>query len=130
MDADRDVVGDDRHVDRVLDVAEVVEDLVLVGDGVEGRGDDHRVDAGGLGGLGVADHPVGGGVDDAGDDRHAAVHLLDGVFEDLAAGGLADEDDLAGGAEHEEAVAAALDQVFEDPRVGRVVDAEVGVERA
>ena len=68
--------------------------------------------------FGVADDPVGGGVDDAGDHRDAAVHLVDGELEDLAAGGLADEDDLAGGAEHEQAVTAAFDQVFEDAREG------------
>ena len=119
MDADRDVIGDHRHVERVPDVAEVVDDLGLAGAGVEGRGDDDGVDAGRLGRPGMADHPVGRRVDDAGEDRHAAAARFIAASMMPRARRLVVEHHLAGRAEHEEAMHAAVDQVVDDAVEGR-----------
>ena len=129
VDADRDVVGDHRHVDRRPDIAEVVDDLGLAGAGVEGRGDDDGVDAGGLRGSGMADHPVGGRIDDAGEDRHAAVHHLRPCARGSGAASASSwkttslVEPSTNRPWH-----AALDQVLEHPGVGRIVDLEVSVE--
>jgi hypothetical protein len=46
----------------------MIDRLGLVGAGVEGGGDDQRVDPGGLGNLGVADDAVSGRIDDTGEE--------------------------------------------------------------
>ena len=51
--------------------------------------------------------------------------ILTRVLDDLAPRGIVVEHDLARRAEHEEAVHAAIDQMLDDPGVGRIVDLEV-----
>ena len=75
--------------------------------------------------LRMADDAVRRGVDDAGQQRNAPVVHLDRVVEDRAPRGFVVEHDLAGGAEHEQAVHAALQQVLDDARERGIVDLEV-----
>ena len=48
MHADRDVIGDHRHIDGLAHIAEMIDDLGLAGAGIEGRGHDDGVGAGRL----------------------------------------------------------------------------------
>ena len=73
----------------------------------------------------MADDAVGRGVDDAGQQRNASVVHLHRVVEDRAPRGFVVEHDLAGGAEYEQAVHAALQQVLDDARERGIVDLEV-----
>ena len=91
----------------------MVQRLGLAGAGIEGRGDDDGIRAGRLGDLRMANDAVGRGVDDAGQQRNAAVVHLHRMVEDRAPRGFVVEHDLAGGAEHEQAVHAAFQQVFD-----------------
>ena len=126
MDADRDVVGKDREVELLVQDAEVLLDLGHAAEGVEGRGGHEGVGAELLGDLAVLEHALGLGVDDAHQDGHAVVDDADGLGDDLAAALVGGEDDLAGGAEEEQAVDAGVDHVVDEALEGRDVELVVG----
>src|SRR4029079_6224002 len=56
------------------------------------------------------------------------IHHLCRMLDDLAAGLVIVENYFACRAEHENNATAALDEVLQDPRVGRIVDREIRVE--
>ena len=129
VDADGEVVGDDGGGGGFGDIAEVVHRLWLAGAGVERGGDDDAVDAQGCCAFGVADDAIRGGVYHAGEDGEAAGGDLYGVGEDAVSGGFVVEDDFAGGAEEEQAVDAAGDEMLDDAGEAGVVHRVIGVER-
>ena len=89
-------------------------DLGLAAEGVEGGG---RDDAGGAAdlfhGLDILDDALGLGVDNADQQRDAAVDDAHGFALDLGAALGGREGDLTGGAGHEQAVEAGLDQAVD-----------------
>ena len=89
-------------------------DLGLAAEGVERGGrDDARSAADLFHGLDVLDDALGLGVDDADQERDAAVDDAHGLALDLGAALGGRERDLTGGAGHEQAVEAGLDQAVD-----------------
>src|SRR5690606_23612097 len=111
LDIGRDVVGEHRNIHSLAQGAEVPLDLFLVRSDVERGGRDHGVRAQPLGDAGVLQHGGGAHVDDAGDDRDLPGGVTHGDVEDLLALRIGEGGHLAGGAEDEEAVDAAVQQV-------------------
>src|SRR5699024_6566418 len=129
MHAHRDVVGPQRPVRRGGDGPEMGVDLLRAGDRVE-RGGDHvagEVEA--LGGAHVLDHPVGLHVDDPADHRHLTGDGAGDGLEHGRAAGVVPEGDLAGGAEGEDPVDAAVQEMADEPLERGQVDLAVGGQR-
>ena len=129
MHAHGDVVGDERNIHRIPDIAEMVHDLGLAGDGVEGRRHDDRVGAGRLCDLRMGDDASVVGSMTPAMHRHAAVDHLDRVLDDFLPRLFVVEHHLAGRAEHEYAMAAGAEQMLEHARVGGIIDREIRIER-
>lgn len=122
MYGDRDVVREQRQADRRVQPPEVLGDLLAVGAGVERRRRDQGVRAQLGGGAGVLDDPGGGGVDDTGEHRHPAAGRVDHGRQGRGALRVGEVRDLAGGAECEQPVHTAADEVLDEPGEGRGVD--------
>ena len=75
--------------------------------GIERAGGDKRIGAQLLSDLTVLDHALGLGVDDADQNGNAVVDDTDGLGDDLTATLVGGEDDLARGAQEEQAIDAA-----------------------
>ena len=130
MHGDGDVVGEQRQVHGRAEPAEVGGDLLGVGAGVEGRGRHQGVGAEFGGGPGVFEHAGSGGVDDPGEHRDpAGVRGLDHGLQRGGALGVGQVGDLAGGAEGEQTVYTAVDEVADEPGEGGGVDLPTVVER-
>jgi hypothetical protein len=76
----------------------------------------------------MGDHPFGGRINDAGEQRNPAIHLRGGVLEYAAARGIVVEHDLAGRPEQEETVHTTIEKVIDDAGQGGMVNLERGGE--
>ena len=101
VDANRDIIGDHRHLRRVFHIAKMIDDLGHGGPSVEWRGDHDGVGPSLFGRSCMPDHPICGGIDNAGQHRQSPGGDFDRVFNDLAAGGFVMEHHLGCRAEHE-----------------------------
>ncbi len=99
MDADRDVVGNQRNIDRIAHHAEMIDDLGLAGDCIERSRDDDRIGANVLCGFCMGNHAVGRRVYDTGNDRNTAIRHFHRMFKNPAPVCLVIEHHLAGGTE-------------------------------
>ncbi len=130
VDGHGDVVRHDGQPGLGAQPAEVRGDLARVGAGVEGRGGHQGVGAQCGGGAGVVEDPGGGGVDDPGQDGHPAVRGLDDGLQGGGAPVVGEIGDLAGGAEREQPVDAAVEEVGHQAGEGGGVDLAARVERS
>ena len=94
--------------------------------GVERGGGHEGVGAQRDGALALLDHALGLGVDDAHQHGHAAVDDAHGLADHLVAALVGGEDDLARGAQEEQAVDARVDHVVDEALERRDVELVVG----
>ena len=109
VDAHGDVVGKDGQVELLMKDAEVLLDLGHALQGIERAGGDKRIGAQLLSDLTVLDHALGLGVDDADQNGNAVIDDAHRLGDDLAATLVGGEDDLARGAQEEQAIDAGID---------------------
>ena len=113
VDAHGDVVGEDGQVEFLVKDAEVLLDLGHALQGIERAGGDERIGAQLLGDLAVLDHALGLGVDDADQNGNAVVDDAHGLGDNLATALVGGEDDLARGAQEEQAIDAGIDHAVD-----------------
>ena len=113
VDAHGDVVGKDGQVEFLVQDAEVLLDLGHALQGIERAGGDEGIGAQLLGDLAVLDHALGLGVDDADQNGNAVVDDTDGLCDNLATALVGGEDDLARGAQEEQAIDAGIDHAVD-----------------
>ena len=113
VDAHGDVVSEDGQVEFLVQDAEVLLDLGHALQGIERAGGDEGVGAQLLSNLTVLDHALGLGIDDADQNGHAVVDDTHGLGDDLTTALVGGEDDLARGAQEEQAVDAGIDHAVD-----------------
>ena len=113
VDAHGNVVSEDGQVEFLVQDAEVLLDLGHALQGIKRAGGDESVGAQLLGDLTVLDHALGLGIDDADQDGHAVVDDANGLGNDLATALVGGEDDLARGAQEEQAIDAGIDHAVD-----------------
>ena len=113
VDAHGDVVGEDGQVEFLVQDAEVLLDLGHALQGIERAGGDKRIGAQLLSDLTMLDHALGLGIDDADQNGNAVVDDAHGLGDNLAAALVGGEDDLARGAQEEQAIDAGIDHAVD-----------------
>ena len=113
VDAHGDVIGKDGQVELLVQDAEVLLDLGHALQGIERAGGDEGIGAQLLGDLAVLDHALGLGVDDADQNRHTVIDDAHGLGDDLTTALIGGEDDLARGAQEEQAIDAGIDHTVD-----------------
>ena len=113
MDAHGDVVSEDGQVEFLVQDAEVLLDLGHALQGIERAGGDKRVGTQLLSDLAVLDHALGLGVDDADQNGNAVIDDAHGLGDDLTTTLVGGEDDLARGAQEEQAIDAGIDHAVD-----------------
>ena len=124
----RNIVDDDRNADRIVDRLEVLIKPFLSRLVVIGRHHQHGIGAGLFGVLGERDRFLGGIGAGAGDDRNAALRLLDAPLDHFVMLFVGQRRAFAGRADRNEPVGALGDLPIDQPAEGFLVDRAV-VER-
>ena len=113
MNAHGNVIGKDGQVELLVQDAEVLLDLGHALQGIERAGGDEGIGAQLLSDLTVLNHALGLGIDDADQNRHAVIDDAHGLGDDLTATLVGGEDDLARGAQEEQAIDAGIDHAVD-----------------
>ncbi len=111
--ADGDVVGEDRKVELLVEDAEVLLDLGKAAEGIEGTRGNQDIGAELLRTATMLEHALGLGVDYADKHGYRMIDDADRLADDLIAALVGGENDLAGGAEEEQAVDACLNHAVD-----------------